>query len=137
MHGAEFGAAVQGRDVLAGVEQAAGVEGCLDCMEHSQLVAVELGAHLVDLLAAHAVLAGDTAADLHAQFENLAAQGFGTLQLTGLVGIEQDQRVHVAIAGMEHVGHAQAVFGGQRADGLEHPRQRAAGNRAVHAVIIR
>ncbi|CAI8810606.1 hypothetical protein EMIT0373P_20256 [Pseudomonas chlororaphis] len=137
VHGAEFGAAVQGRDVLAGVEQAAGIEGRLDRVEQGQLVAVELGAHLVDFLPADPVFAGDAAADRDAQLEDLAAQGFGAVQFAGLVGVEQDQRVHVAVAGMEHVGHPQLVFGGQRGDGLEHPRQCAARDGAVHAVVVR
>ena len=137
VHAAEFGAAMQGRDVLAGVEQAARVEGRLDRMEQRQLVGVELRAHLIDLLAADAVLAGDAAAHLHAQLENLAAQVFGAFQLTGLVGIEQDQRVHVAVAGVEHVGHAQSELLGQVGNALEHARQLAARDGAVHAVVIR
>src|SRR3989344_2741913 len=67
VHAAEFGAAMQGRDVLARVEQAARVEGRLDRMEQRQLVGVELRAHLIDLLAADAVFAGDAAAHLHAE----------------------------------------------------------------------
>src|SRR5690606_30364826 len=92
MHAAEFGAAVQGRDVLAGVEQTGRVEGGLHGMEQGQLVGVELGAHLVDLLAAHTMFAGDRATDLDAKLEDLAAQRLGTLQLTLDVGIEEDQR---------------------------------------------
>ncbi|MNY49296.1 hypothetical protein D3C86_1847050 [compost metagenome] len=52
------------------------------------------------------MFAGDAASDFHAQFEDLAAEGFGPFQFAGLVGVEQNQRVHVAVAGMEHVGHA-------------------------------
>ena len=111
VHRAKFGAAVQGRDVLAGVEQPAGVERGFDGMEQGQLITVELRAHLVDFFAAHAVFAGDAAADFHAQFEDLAAQRFGAIQLAGLVGIKQDQRVHIAVTGVKHVGHAQVVFG--------------------------
>ncbi|EJT82712.1 hypothetical protein PPS11_44338 [Pseudomonas putida S11] len=122
---------------FAGVEQTLRVEGSLDRMEQGDFVAVELCAHLVDLLAPHAVFAGDAAAYGHAQLEDFAADGFGTFQLAWQVGIEQDQRVHVAVAGMEHVGHAQAVFGGQVADALEHPWQFAARDGAVHAVVVR
>ncbi len=83
------------------------------------------------------MFAGNAAAHLHAEFEDLAAQVFGAFQLTGLVGIEQDQRVHVAVAGVEHVGHAQAELLGQVGNPLEHARQLAARNGAVHAVVVR
>src|SRR5690606_5009448 len=137
MHAAEFGAAVQSWNVLARVEQAARVEGRFHRVEQGQLVGIELGAHLVDLLATYTVFTGDAAANLDAKFEDLAAQVFGALQLTFLVGIEEDQRVHVAIAGMEHVGHAQAVLLGKLGDALEHARQLAARDGAVHAVVVR
>ena len=45
--------------------------------------------------------------------------------------------MHVAVAGVEHVGHAQAVFAGQVTDALEYPRQFAARDGAVHAVVVR
>ena len=45
------------------------------------------------------------------KLKNLAANGLGTLQFTFLVGVEQDQRMHIAIAGVEHVGYAQIVLG--------------------------
>ena len=111
VQGTEFGAAVQGRNVFAGVEQAAGIERGFDGVEQGQLIAVELRAHLVDFFPAHTVFSGDAAADLDAQFEDLAAQRFSTLQLPGLVGVEQNQWMHVAVAGMEYVGDSQAVFG--------------------------
>ena len=57
-----------------------------------------------------AVLAGDGAADLDAQLEDLAAERLGALQLVRVVGVEQDQRMQVAVAGVEHVGAAQAVL---------------------------
>ena len=111
---------MQGGDVLARVEQTAGVERRLHRVEQGDLVAVELCAHLVDLLAANAVLAGDAATDLDAKFEDLAADGLGAFQLAGYVGIEEDQRVHVAVAGVEHVGHAQAVLFGQLGDAAQY-----------------
>ena len=104
MHRAEFGAAVQRRHGLAGIEQAGRIERGLDGMELGQFRAAELHAHLVDLLDADAVLAGDGAADFHAQLQDAAAEFLGALQFAWLVGVEQDQRMQVAVAGMEHVG---------------------------------
>ncbi|MNO05916.1 hypothetical protein D3C81_2274840 [compost metagenome] len=57
------------------------------------------------------MFSGNAATDLHAQLKDLAAQGFGAIEFAGLVGIEQNQRVHVAVTGMEHVGHPQFVLG--------------------------
>jgi hypothetical protein len=52
-------------------------------MEQAQFVGAELVAHLVDLLVADAVLAGDGAAERHRQLEDLGAEGLGALQLAG------------------------------------------------------
>ena len=52
-HAPELGAAVQGRDVLAGIEQAPGIEGALHAPEPLDLRSGELHAHLVDLLDAN------------------------------------------------------------------------------------
>ena len=104
MHVTELGAARQGRHRLAGVEQATGIEGRLDGVELGQFEGIELHAHLVDLLDADAVLASNGAADLHAQFEDLAAHLFGTFQLAFLVRVIQNQWVQIAVTGMEYIG---------------------------------
>src|SRR5882724_1820161 len=79
-HAAELGAAVQRRDVLAGMEQALGIEGALDALEALDLGRAELHAHLVDLLHAHAVLAGDGAPDLDAFLEHFAREALGAVE---------------------------------------------------------
>lgn len=127
MQGAKFGAALQGRNVLAGVEQPPRVKRCLDRVKQGDFVAVELRAHLIDLFPADAMLAGNAATHRHAQLEDLAADGLSPLQLARHIGVKQDQWVHIAIAGMKHIGHAQPIFGGQLSDRTEHPRQLAAG----------
>src|SRR5471032_2942444 len=66
-HPAEFGATVQRRNSLVGIEQARRIEGPLDREEGLQLGRRELQAHRIDLLDAGTMLAGDGAADLHAQ----------------------------------------------------------------------
>jgi hypothetical protein len=71
-----------------------------------------------------------------AQFQQTSAEFLSTLQLTGLVGVEQDQRMQVAVAGMEDVGHAQSVFLGQLSGAPQYLGQGAAGNGAVHAVVV-
>src|SRR5690606_23236017 len=76
VHGPVLGAALQRGHRLAGVEQAELVEHLLDRVEGLQLAGAELHAHLVDLFDAHAVLAGDGAADLDAQLQDGRTVGF-------------------------------------------------------------
>jgi hypothetical protein len=66
--------------------------------------------HQVALLDADAVLAGQHAADLDAQPQDIGAELLGLLQFARLVGIVEDQRMQVAVAGVEDVGDAQAVL---------------------------
>ena len=68
-------------------------------------------AHQVALLDADAVLAGQAAADLDAELQDVGAGRLGLLQLAGVVGVEEDQRVQVAVAGVEDVGDREAVAG--------------------------
>ena len=104
-----LGAAHQRRDDLARIEQAGRIEGPLDGAHPLALGRRELHAHRRQLLDADAVLAGDGAAHGDAEVEDLGAEGLGAMQLVAVVGIEQDQRMQVAVAGMEDVGAAQAV----------------------------
>ena len=79
---AELGAAVQLRKDLAGVEDLGGVEGALDALLLVQVVLVEHHRHQV-ALDADAVLAGQHAADLDAQLQDLGAERLGALELPG------------------------------------------------------
>ncbi len=136
MHLAVLGAAGVGGNLLAGVERFARIEGAAEGEKLLALFRAELHAHGVDLLEAHAVLASDRAAHGHAGLQNLGAKFFGAVQLAGLVGIEQDERVQIAVARMEHVHAAQPVLGLHALNGFEHVGHALARNGAVHAVIV-
>src|SRR5581483_4709466 len=69
------------REHLGRVEQPLGIEHRLDAHLHAQIGLVELHAHQVALLDAHAVLAGEAAAGRHAQLEDLVARLLGALRL--------------------------------------------------------
>src|SRR6185437_13643095 len=87
MHAAKFGAAMQGRKHLAGVEKPLRVEGTFEAL---LLIEVDLGKHLrhqIALFDAHTVLAGQHAAELDAGPEDVGAEGFRPLDLAGLVGV--------------------------------------------------
>ncbi len=83
------------------------------------------------------MLAGEHPAEFDAAAQDIGAEGFRAFHLAGFVGVVQDQRMQIAVAGVEHVGNPQIVFGREIADSRQRLRQRAARNGAVHAEIIR
>ena len=64
--------------------------------------------HQVALFDADAVLAGQHAADLDAELQDVGAELFGAVELALFVGVVQNERMQVAVAGVEHVGDAEA-----------------------------
>src|SRR4051812_39606981 len=133
-HAAVLGAAREAGYGLARIEPSLRVEGVLDRAESVELLGAELHAHLVDFFHADAMLAGDRAAHGDALLQHLGGKELGALQLLAVVGIEEDERMQVAVAGMEYVRAAQAVFLLQAGDELEHLAKALARDRAVHAV---
>src|SRR3954471_5909986 len=81
VHATPFGATLERRHRLAGVEDAARVERGLHVVERRELGRAELHAHLPQFLDAHAVLAGDGAAHLHAELEDAAAEFLAALEV--------------------------------------------------------
>src|SRR5207237_5993346 len=97
VHPPQLSAAVQRRKHLAWIEQALVVEGAFEAL---LLVEIDLGEHRrhqVALLDADAVLAGEHAADLDAQPENVGAEFFGALELTRLVSVIEDEGMQIAV----------------------------------------
>src|SRR5262249_34896939 len=82
VHPTEFGAAMQGRKDLAGIEQAFLVERTLESLLLLEIHLGEHGRHQITLLDPDAVLAGQHAAHLDAQFEDLRPERFGPFELT-------------------------------------------------------
>mmetsp|Transcript_29715 Transcript_29715/g.46395 ORF Transcript_29715/g.46395 Transcript_29715/m.46395 type:complete len:222 (+) Transcript_29715:279-944(+) len=136
MHAAVLGAAVQRRDLLAGVEGAGGVEGGLELQHLRALLGAELHAHGVQLLDTHAVLARHGAAEGHAALQDLGTEQLAALQLVGVVGIEQDQRVQIAVARVEDIGAAQAVLLLHLLDVEQDGGQVLARDGGVHAHVV-
>src|SRR5258708_20098763 len=136
MHAAKFGAAVQRRKHLAGIEQALVVERALE-----PLLLVEIGlgehcGHKIAFLYTYAVLAGEHAAHMDARHENSGDELFGTLELAWLVRVVENERMEVAVAGMEHIGDGKPIGLGQFAYAFEDLRQPRPRDGAVHAVIV-
>src|SRR5216683_1739217 len=105
-HPAELGATAELGEDLARIEQVVGIEGAFHAHLLVEIDLGELLAHQVALLDADAVLAGQHAADAHAEPEDIGAEFLGAAELARIVGVEQDQRVEVAVAGMEDIDHA-------------------------------
>src|SRR5258708_30536298 len=137
MYATQFCAAMQGRKYLAGIEQALRVECAFQTLLLVEIDLAEHFRHQVALLDADAMFTGKDAAEFDTDPQDIVAEGFGPFHLTGLVGIIQDQRMQIAVAGMKHVGDAQIVLSREVADSRQGLRQFAARDSAVHAEIIR
>src|SRR5262249_26098119 len=91
MHRAQLGAALQGREHLAGIEQLVLIERAFEAHLLREVDLVEHRRHQVALLHADTVLAGQDAADLDAQLQDLRAEPLGGLELSRLVGVVADE----------------------------------------------
>ena len=137
MHTPEFSAAVQRWHGFARIEQGVFVEGCFHRMKQRQFGGAELHAHGIYFFHADAVFAGNGAAKFNRQLEDFRAKGLGALEFPRAVGVIQDQRMQITVAGMKHVHAAQTIFGGQCGDRIEHGGERLFRNGAVHAIVVR
>jgi hypothetical protein len=137
MHAPYLRAATQSGDGLARVHQAVRIEGLLEPEELLELRFIELTAHGIEFLHAHTVLPGDGTAHGHAQGQDLRAQGLCPGQLSLPARIIENQRMQVAVAGMEHVGNCQSVLLGQGGNVIQYLCQPGSRDGAVHAVVIR
>jgi hypothetical protein len=85
VHAAKFGAAMQLRKHLAGIEQALFIEGAFEPLLLGEVDFSEHGRHEVALLDPNAVLARQHATHFDAQLENLRSKGLGALELAGFL----------------------------------------------------
>src|SRR2546429_6165968 len=108
----------------------------LDRVEPLELAGRELDAHAADFFESDPVLAGNRAADLDAQLQNLASIRLGLFRVARTIGVEQDQWMQVAVAGMEDIHAAQPEFPAELGNSRQHRRDRASRDRSIDAVII-
>ena len=81
------------------------------------------------------MLTGDAAAGGDAEPQDLAPQAMHPLLHTRIGAAIKDQGMEIAIAGVEHIGHAQAMLPAQVADRCQHLRQGGAGHHTVLEVV--
>ncbi len=82
------------------------------------------------------MLASEHAAHLHAKPENICAKLFSSLEFVRLVRVIENERMKVAIAGVEHIGNGKPVGLRQFPHAFEDLRQPPTRDRAVHAIIV-
>src|SRR4051812_19665257 len=100
VHAAELGAAMELREHLAGIEEPVRIEGAFEALLLREVAGVEHRPHEVALLDSDAVLAGEDAAHLDAELQDVGAEGFGAAELARVVRVVEDERMEVAVAGM-------------------------------------
>src|SRR5580693_2301021 len=119
------------REDLARIAQAGRVERAAQQLHGVQVAGPEHLRHVLGLVGADPVLAGDRAAVGDAQVENGAGHLLGGLLRARYGVVEQNQRVQVAVAGVEHVRDPDPGRGGQLRDPVEHLGQRGPRHHAV------
>src|SRR5207237_2396336 len=100
MNPAELGAAMQLWKDLARVEQAVRIESAFEALLMGEIAFVEHCPHKVALFDADPVLTGQHSTDFDTELEDIGTKGLGTLDLAGLVGVVEDKRMEIAVAGM-------------------------------------
>src|SRR5581483_3509558 len=109
MHFSVLGTTRESWNGLAGIEQSGRIESRLHGEECGALAVGELHAHGVYFFDPNAMLARDRATEPHAKLEDLGTEAIRAVPLARSIGIEQDQRVQVAIAGVKDIHAPQRV----------------------------
>src|SRR5919202_2631156 len=135
--GEQLEAAPGGWEHLARIAQSGRVEGVLQLQHLAHVFLAEDEWHQVFLLHANAVLARERAACRRAHVHDLGAGVDHPLLSAGLVGVPHDQWVQVAVAGMKHVGDAEARLARDLLDARQGGGQLRARNDAVDRVVVR
>ncbi len=121
---------------LPGLSRPSGVEGLLHAMEGLQFRGRELHAHLVDLLDADAVLAGDGAADCDAQLQDLGAEGLRRSSSPGSLASYRISGCRLPSPAWNTLQQRRPYFCLHAGDGRSTSRQALARDGAVHAVVV-
>src|SRR6266704_1391350 len=91
------------------IEQLAGIPGLAYLLHDPQIDLIEDQRHLFLLLYANAMFSGNRASNLSTDCQYLVPCLAHPLDFTRNLGIEEDERVQVAIACMKDIAHSQAI----------------------------
>ncbi len=120
----------------SGIEQLLGVERAFQPHLLVEIDGAEHRRHQITLLDPDAVFAGQHAADLNAEPQDVSAEFFRRFQFARLVGVIHDQGMQIAVASMKDIRHPQAIAHRHLGHTFEDQRQLTARDGAIHAVII-
>src|SRR5438105_2787190 len=127
-------ASAGGKD-FSGIQAVFGIEKQFQRSDGVECFGREEFGHELVLFHPDAVLAGDGAAVLDAEREDLLARRARLFDLAGLARVEEDYGVHVAIAGMEDIADGEAVFARDLADEMQGGGDHGAGDDAILHVV--
>ena len=91
VHATQLTASRQRWYTLARVEQTLRIPGIFQSEKLLEFRAAELNAHLIEFLYADTMLTRDRPSRMHTRLEDHAAKTLGGFQLTGFIGIKQNQ----------------------------------------------
>src|ERR1035441_2264937 len=134
---ADLQAPPSGRQHLAGIQLAIGIEQRLQFPHRLQRFRRELFGHEIVLFHPHAVFPGNRPTSLDAVNQNLLARRARPLHLAGLAGIEKNDGVHVAVAGVENIADRQPVLARRCVDEMERRSDLSARHHAVLHIVSR
>src|SRR5437867_472997 len=106
---ADFAAAFAEREDFAGVERTIRIKGVVDTEHEIEVSVREKKGHELGFFHADAVLAGERAADFDAITNNLGRGLHCASKLTFVARIVENDRVKIAVAGVEDVANVEAV----------------------------
>ena len=115
-----------GRKHLPGVAELVGVERDSNELHRLQILGTEHLRHVARLVGADAVLASQRSPNVETIGQDFRGNLFGQFGLTVNRVVVTDERVQVAVAGVEHVANRQAGLDFELTDPPEHLRQLAA-----------
>lgn len=97
---------------------------------------VVLMQHEIPFFDADTMLAGEAATRVDAKLQDIVPGSLGARRILRVVDVVQDQRMHVAVAGVEDIGDAQAVARDDLTGAGKHMGELAERHGAVHADIV-
>ena len=127
----------RGRHDLAGVGEPVGIERAAQTLERGEVGFLEHRRHVGPLVDPDPVLAGDGAARIHARLDDQSRQLLGAFRLALAPGVVADERMQIAIPGVEHVGDAELILVGESIDPAQDLREPGAGDDPVLNVVGR
>jgi hypothetical protein len=132
---ADFSAAFAEREDFCGVQAGVGIEGVMNAAHQSKIRIAEDERHEFGFLHANAMLAGQGATDFHAVADNFVGSGQRAFEFSWSARIVEDQRMQIAVSGMENISNLQIALFADLVDAAKRLREFGPRNYAVQNVI--